>query len=243
MLKVRLLGAFEIRIGEDILHMAGRPEQSLFAYLVLNSGTLHRREKLTALLWPDALDDSARENLRHVLWRVRKTLPASLSTACLFADELCIAFNASADFWLDVSTLKMAKEYRSPDELISVLNVYLGELLPGFNEEWVNFEREYINAFYEHHMARLMAILQKEKRWLDILEWGERWLSFGKRPEPAYRALMCAHKEMGEISEVAGIYARCVRSLREIGLEPSEQTRQVFNHLVAHNSFEIPKSR
>lgn len=242
MLRVRLLGAFEVRDGEEILHMAGRPEQSLFAYLILNNGIFHRREKLTALLWPDASDESARENLRHVLWRIRKTLPTAPSADYLLADDLSITFNATADFWLDVSVLKTAKESRSADELISILNVYLGELLPGFTEDWVNLEREYIDSFYEHHMARLMAILQREKRWLDILELGERWLSFGKRPEPAYRALMVAHKQMGEMSEVAEIYSRCVRSLSEIGLDPSEQTKEMFKDLVASKISEMPKS-
>ncbi len=80
-------------------------------------------------------------------------------------------------------------------------------------------------------MARLLAMLQNEKRWLDILEWGERWIAFGQRPEPAYRALMLAHKAEGEMSKVAEIYTRCQRDLEEIGVSPSEQTQELFNVL------------
>ena len=231
MLEVRLLGAFEVKTGEGVVHISGRPEQSLLAYLILNSGIAHRREKLAALLWPDSPDDSARENLRHVLWRIRKALPSAPKTEYLLADDLAIAFNASAEHWLDVTALKSAGECKSADALLSALSVYRGELLPGFTDEWVILEREYLNYFFEHNMARLMSMLQSENRWLDILDWGERWLAFGQRPEPAYRALMQAYMEKGEMSKVADVYFRCVRSLGEIGLDPSEQTRELYESL------------
>lgn len=231
MLTVCLLGTFEVKFGEDIIHISGRPEQSLFAYLILNSGVFHRREQLTALLWPDAPDDAARENLRHVLWRVRKTLPFCEANEYLLTTDLAIAFNASAEYQLDVSILRSAKNCDSADELISALCVYHGELLPGFSDEWVNLEREYLKYFYEHNMARLMALLHAENRWLDILEWGEKWIAFGQKPEPAYRALMWAHMKKGDMAKVADTYTRCVRSLAEIGFEPSEQTNELYKKI------------
>lgn len=228
MLEVRLLGAFEVKMGEGLIHISGRHEQSLFAYLVLNSGTPQRREKLAFLLWPDSTDDAARENLRHILWRIRKTLPSTPPPEYLLTDDLSIAFNASAELWLDVAVLKTAGECKSADDLISVLSVYKGELLPGFYDNWVTLEREYLNYVFEHNMARLMALLQAENCWLDVMEWGEHWLTFGQKSEPAYRALMHAYMEMGEMSKVADTYTRCVRSLKEIGLAPSEQTRELY---------------
>ena len=233
MLKIRLLGTFEIEYNDRIIQISGRPEQSLFAYLVLNTGTYHRRERLATLLWPDSPDASARDNLRHVLWRVRKARPAEPAGEYLLASDLTIAFNSSAEHWLDVAVLKMAGECRSADDLISALSVYRGELLPGFYDEWVALEREYLNYIFEHNMARLMAKLQLENRWLDILDWGERWLAFGQKPEPAYRSLMWAHMKEGEMSKVADTYARCVKSLGEIGFEPSEQTRMLYESLKA----------
>lgn len=231
MLKVRLLGAFEVKYGDELIHISGRHEQSLFAYLLLNSGIFHRREKLASFLWPDSTEESARENLRHILWRIRKSLPSTPVSEYLLADDLSIAFNASARFWWDVSVLKTAAKCRSTDDLISALCVYQGELLPGLYDNWVILEREYLNYVFEHNMARLLAALQAESRWLDVMEWGERWLAFGQRPEPAYRALMCAYMEKGEIPKVADTYARCVRSLGEIGLDPSIQTRELYESL------------
>ena len=92
-------------------------------------------------------------------------------------------------------------------------------------------EREHLQSVFEHHMARLMALLQDEGRWLDILDWGERWIALGQKPEPAYFALMSAHAAKGDMSKVAATYERCVKSLREFGVEPSEQTKELYEKL------------
>ena len=141
------------------------------------------------------------------------------------------AFNASAEYWLDAEKLEKLSETASADELMNVLSEYQGELLPGLHDEWVVLEREHLNSLFEHHMARLMSLLQDEKRWLDILNWGERWIKLGQKPEPAYRALMTAHAAKGDMSKVAATYERCVKSLREFEIEPSEQTRRLYERL------------
>jgi predicted ATPase/DNA-binding SARP family transcriptional activator len=233
MLEVRLLGTFEVRHKKKPINISSRPAQSLFAYLILSAGTAHRREKLAGLLWPDSLEETARDNLRHALWRVRKALQSASSVSCLQANDLTVTFNASAEYWLDASELEKVSENASTDELIAVLSAYQGELLTGFYDEWVLLEREHLSSIFEHKMARLMSLLQDEKRWPDILDWAERWISLGQKPEPAYRALMSAHAVKGDMSKVAATFERCVKSLNELGIEPSEQTRGLYERLKA----------
>jgi DNA-binding SARP family transcriptional activator len=67
MLEVRLLGKFEVKHNGRSISISSRPAQSLFAYLILSAGTSHRREKLAGLLWPDLLDELARDHLHHAL--------------------------------------------------------------------------------------------------------------------------------------------------------------------------------
>jgi predicted ATPase/DNA-binding SARP family transcriptional activator len=232
-LEVKLLGKFEVSRDGKPIAITSRPAQSLFAYLILSAGTSHRREKLAGMLWPDSLEETARDNLRHALWRIRKALPSQPKVEYLLADDLSIAFNASAEYWLDATELEKLSETASADELIAVLSTYQGELLPGFYDEWVMLEREHLSSVFEHKTARLMSLLQNENRWLDILEWGERWIKLGQRPEPAYRALMSAHAAKGDMSKVAATYERCVKSLKGFGMEPSEQTRALYERLKA----------
>src|SRR6266542_6664480 len=131
MLEVRLLGKFEVNHSKKPINISSRPAQSLFAYLILNAGTSHRREKLAGMLWPDSLEETARANLRHALWRMRKALETASSTRFLHADDVSITFKESSDYWLDAAVLEKLRENASADELIAVLSDYQGELLPG----------------------------------------------------------------------------------------------------------------
>lgn len=104
-MEVRLPGKFEVSQDGKTIAITSRPAQSLFAYLILSAGTAHRREKLAGLLWPDSLEETARENLRHALWRLRKALASASSTRFLHTDDLSIRFAASAEYWLDAAAV------------------------------------------------------------------------------------------------------------------------------------------
>ncbi|HET7090143.1 MAG TPA: BTAD domain-containing putative transcriptional regulator [Anaerolineae bacterium] len=231
MLEIRLLGQFDVRRGGELIAIPSRPAQSLLAYLILNPGVAHRREKLAGLLSPDSTEENARSNLRHALWRIRKSLGTDPSTArdYLLVDEIAIAFDAASNYRLDAAVVdrKVAAD-ASPDDLIGVASAYGGDLLPGFYDEWVVLERERLQAVFEHKMKLLLDRLVEARRWEDTLEWGERWIALGHVPEPAYRALMVAHGGMGDLSQMVATYRRCVEALtNELGVEPSGETRPV----------------
>jgi len=244
MLEVRLLGAFEVKRDGKPVAISSRPAQGLFAYLVLTAGTAHRREKLAGLLWPDSTEEGARDYLRHALWKIRKAIePASSkgkSDSYIRADDIHVRFNPESKYSLDAATIRNIGDNTSSRELMEALSLYEGELLPGYYEDWVLLEREHLQAVYEQKMARLLALLQDEGRWLDILKWGEQWISFGQKPEPAYRALMNAHAAKGDMSKVAATYERCIKSLKEFGIEPSEQTKELYENLKSGK--ETPKT-
>jgi predicted ATPase/DNA-binding SARP family transcriptional activator len=231
MLEVRLLGSFQLKFGKKRVDLSSRSAQSLFAFLILNAGTSYRREKLAGQLWPDSTEESARDYLRHALWRIRKALQSASSASYLHADDLTIWFDAAAHYWLDAAALLKVTEEASADELVTVLSAYSGELLPGFYDEWVVLEREHLQAIYERKMGYLLTELEQAGRWAEVLEWGERWIALGQKPESAYRALMSAHAASGNKSKVAVVYQRCVQAMQEFGFEPSAQTRELYENL------------
>src|SRR5690242_17972973 len=124
MLEVHLLGTFSVRHKNHQINIASRPAQSLFAYLILNAGTAHRREKLAGMLWPDSLEETARDNLRHALWRMRKALESASSTRLLQADDVTISFKELSDYWLDAAELERLSDDGSADDLMAVLSNY-----------------------------------------------------------------------------------------------------------------------
>jgi predicted ATPase/DNA-binding SARP family transcriptional activator len=240
MLEVRLIGKFDIKNDGKPVIISSRVAQSLFTYLILTAGTLHRREKLAGMFWPDATEEKARAYLRHELWHIRKALSSKSKADYLIADDISVSFNSSSEYWLDVTVLKKRSESASISDLRDALSVYNGQLLPDFYDEWVFQEREHLQAFYEQKIARLLELLESEKCWPDILEWSEQWISHGQGPEAAYRYLMIAYDALGDRAKVALTYERCVQALRQLDLEPSEQTRALAFKRISKLNIPVP---
>src|SRR5215207_3530793 len=106
MLEIRLIGTFEILCDGNSVIISSRAAQSLFAYLVLTAGTLHRREKLAGMLWPEESEQKARTYLRNELWRIRKALPPTSNFQYLLTDNLTVGFNQSSVYWIDTADLQ-----------------------------------------------------------------------------------------------------------------------------------------
>jgi predicted ATPase/DNA-binding SARP family transcriptional activator len=228
-LDIRMLGVFEVQYEGEPVKFPTRTSASLLAYLALNPGIAHRREKLAGLLWPEIDDVKARNNLRHTLWRLRNAIGEQYFST----DKTTITFVTSSDYVLDVDTLKIQDgDTLSSEDLVNKVSVYKGELLPGFYDEWVTLERERLHSIFEDRMQDLLDQLVKEGRWRDVREWGEYWIAHGFSPEPAYRGLMMAYAGLGDLSGVAVIYQRCQEDLRkELSVEPSAETHYLFKQL------------
>ena len=237
MIHVRLLGRFAVHHDGDPLEIPSRPAQSLLAFLALSPGVAHRRERLSGLLWPEADEANARSNLRHALWRIRQTLSAGSGKGAEFlaSDNISLTFHATPDVWVDASQVGRASLAEEGLEgLLADVSAYGGELLPGFYDEWVILERERLRACFERKIQALVERLLAEERWGEVLEWGERWIALGQVPEPAYRALMRANASLGDQAGVAAVFRRCREGLqRELGVEPSLQTVEIFQRLSA----------
>jgi ABC-type oligopeptide transport system substrate-binding subunit/DNA-binding SARP family transcriptional activator len=232
MLQAKLLGQYEICMDGQLVVIPSRPTQSFLAYLLLHPNRSHRREKLAGQFWPDTSESNARSNLRHALWRIRKAFGPG-ANARLESDDLAVIYHPQPGDQLDVDSLEACSEdERSTETLLLAVSAYGGELLPGFYEEWVLLERERLQAAFERRLGRLLDRLLAERRWNEALKWGEHWVASGGISEPAYRALMLAHAGLGNLAGAAAQYQRCVEALaRELGLEPSERTRNTFEQI------------
>jgi WD40 repeat protein/basic membrane lipoprotein Med (substrate-binding protein (PBP1-ABC) superfamily)/DNA-binding SARP family transcriptional activator len=232
MLRVYVLGQFKVETNSMPVDIPSRPAQSLLAFLILNSGIKQRREKLAGLFWPDASEANARGYLRQALWRIRKAFEeASAQWQDYFQiDEISVSFNTQADCWLDAALILKRREAAAWEipELVEALDLYSGELLPGFYDEWVVLERERLLAAFELKMQLLLERLVKGGAWFEVIEWAERWIALGGAPEPAFRALMLAHAATSDRAGVTAAYNRCVEKLNnELGVQPSKDLQEL----------------
>ncbi len=144
LLRLRLLGGFEARIGSKALALP-RKGEALLAYLALAPATTHSRSKLAALLWGDTGDDDARNNLRQVLFRMRRVFGRTSNVLTLSGELVGLDRRAVRS---DVATFRRLVADGSDEALRSATELCAGHLLDGFDlgepafEEWLASERE-----------------------------------------------------------------------------------------------------
>src|SRR5262249_53672369 len=136
---LRLLGGFELcRLPDGRrVPLPGKRERVLLAYLALSPNCRRPRRKLATLLWGDASDETALDNLRTCIWSLRKTL-GDTGRRLVASDGEDVVLDANA-FEVDaVEFLRLAARDARAD-LESAANLYAGEFLDGFaidNEEF-----------------------------------------------------------------------------------------------------------
>ncbi len=231
MFQANLLGRFELRVHNQPIELPSRPAQALLAFLLLHPGVAHRRELLAGLLWPDSSEANARRNLRQALWQLRRSLGPDVTL--LHSDDLVVTLQLHEQDQLDVALLQQPLQASTTNaELINRVEYYVGELLPGFYDDWIVRERERLQAQYEATLHTLIDRLLEDAEWRAVLKWAEHWIATSSTPEPAYRALMRAHAALGDMANVAEVYRRCVETLaHELEVEPSAQTRHLYEQL------------
>src|SRR4051812_43016939 len=115
MVRVRLFGTPMLdRDGEAVPFPAGRPG-ALLGWLALHPG-MHSRREVAGTFWPEVPEESARSSLRTALYAVRQVLGDGLVAT---RDQVGLAPDVRVD-------------ETGPG----------GELLEGFDDEWVYAARE-----------------------------------------------------------------------------------------------------
>ena len=169
MLEIVLMGRFELQLNGESIDLASRQLQKLIAYLALNADKSVPRVKLAGTLWLDSSESTARKNLRHYLWRLRQ----AIGEEYLVSTRNSVAFNQTADYQLDVDILENKPVDGDLEHLIEAVSICRGELLPGFYADWVQLERERLQAIFERKMQvlleRLTADLQAAAALLEEL--------------------------------------------------------------------------
>ena len=149
----------------------------------------------------------------------------------LVSDELAVAFDAGADTSLDAHVL--VADGDAVQALQNSVAVYRGELLPGFYEDWVSPERERLDGLFQSKMQRLLDRLAVERRWTDVVEWANRWISLGHATRARLPGADAGVRRIaGNRSGMAQAYQHCRKALfNDLGVEPSLQTQRLFARL------------
>ncbi len=147
--RLRLLGGFALDDGSATLvqRLPSRAITLLLVRLALEPERDHGREELIDLLWPDVALDIGRNRLRQGLSALRSVLEPSgvLASSVLLADRRTVRLVPGA-VSCDVDAFRHAL---GRGDRVVAAQLYRGDLLPGFFDEWVLQERQRLAALAE----------------------------------------------------------------------------------------------
>lgn len=259
MVHIRLLGPMSFDGVSCDLRIEPRA-RALLALLLMRWPRRVSRARVLDLLWPDQSEAAGQHCLSTALWRLRTALDA-LDGLWLEAPRngdigLTLSAGAEVDLVLFEAAvsgvLKVAMARRpsrlQPDEaerLESGLALYQGELLEGFDGEWVTYDRRRLQETYLDGL-RLLGAHYVDMESLDragacfheILRWDPL-------REDIHRQLMALRDRQGRRGQALEQFRTCSESLRsELGVDTSHETRRLLARILqAEPGAEGPSGR
>lgn len=211
-----------------------RREQRLLALLALQ-GT-RPRHYVAGILWPESTDARAAGSLRAAAWHVDQDAPG-----LLVHDRSHIAL--APRIRVDVhELLHRATDLRESDPrdaddsaYASALRALLrGELLPGWYDDWLIFERTRVQHVRQHALELLADLLADRGDVVAALQAGFAAVSIEPLRESAHRSLIRAQIRAGNYSDAVRQYSEFrARIKTELGVAPSELLESLIRPLLA----------
>jgi DNA-binding SARP family transcriptional activator len=246
-LRIYALGGFRVYRGDQLIDdFPTRKVKCLLCYLVLKRHRFHPREVLAEVLWGESEPSSARRCLNTALWRLKRMLESHgvEPGAYLVVDRERIRFNTEGDYWFDVEQFEaLFSEFGSDrppvdpedwnvDPLRKAVELYLGDLMDGFYDDWCLDERERLHQMLLRALARLMVHHGARAEYEEGIAYGQRILSLDPLREEVHRALMRYCQLAGRRACALRQFEVCSQALREeLGIGPMPETVALYRRI------------
>ncbi|GAA1383359.1 AfsR/SARP family transcriptional regulator [Catellatospora chokoriensis] len=184
------------------------------------------RAEIVGTLWPETLEDKAQARLRTLLWRLHRIAPGLLSGRDTLAIGPAVDTDV-ANFQTLAWRLVEGGHRRAADRpdaaaLPSPSCVLVGELLPGWYDDWVIFERERLRQLQLHALEALAVRLTAQRRHGEAVEAGLAAVRMDPLRESATRVLIEAFLAESNVAEAMRHFqAFRLQLADELGLTPT----------------------
>lgn len=246
-LRIRLFGELRAFDGDTPLADPGSArDQALWAYLILHADDAQRRSRLAFQFWPDSTEAAARNRLRHALYVIRRALPnVQDENDWLLTGQDTVRWNPAAPASIDVIQFRDALAFLSqppsdePEEariarVEEAIDLYRGELLEGWYEDWVLAERETLRRKLFEALEWLAGAYERRGDGARAVAAATRLLARDRLREESYRLLMGLHARLGDRPSAIRQYDLCKQILaRELEVEPAVETRRLYEAIRA----------
>lgn len=246
-LQIYLFGKFSVRQNDrPAVGFDAYKEQELLSYLLLHRNRPHARETLAGLMWGDASTEKSRKYLRQALWHIQTALEACAGgSAVLTVEHDWVQLNACVSLWLDVEmferTFMLMQDRRGAEldaERLEVLEaavqVYRGDLLEGWYQDWCLYERERLQNMYLVMLDKLMCFCEAHGKFELGLHYASLVLRHDRAHERTHRQMMTFQYLSGDRTAALRQFERCATALKEeLGVRPDKRTTALYNKIRA----------
>ena len=236
-LRVHFLGGLALAWDDQPLPpISSAAARSLFAYLIMHRDRRHTRDLLAGTFWPDLPDATARRRLTQALWQIRRTFDPH---PVLQTEGDTIQIDLSLPVWLDVEEFERqagggTAEDAAPDAscLYLAADLYGGELLAGFYDEWALVERERLRDLFLAVLERLVEADKQRGEYEHALLHARRLAAEDPWREEAHREVMRLCHLLGRDAEALKQFEACRQALKEeLDAEPSGETAALVEEI------------
>jgi DNA-binding SARP family transcriptional activator len=212
---------------------------TLLAFLALRRQPV-RRASVAAALWPDQTDAEARANLRRHVHRLKRALPSPEAAEWIVDHAGALAWNHDAAV-VDVASFLTG--VANETGIAAAVELYRGDLLEGYEDEWLVVERERLRALYLEALRGLCAARRRARDFTAAVQYAERLLSYDDLQEDALRELMSARYEQGDRSAALAVYERFAWRLRDaLDIAPMPETVALRDAIAAGLALRYPEA-
>lgn len=241
-LRIRLFGGMTAEVGGRTVYQfqVGR-RGLLLATLLRSLGSELSREYLADLLWPESDPDQGRAALRQALSFLRACLEQSGNrhSSVFLSSNTTIKVDPSivtTDVALFERTIQRARDAESLPERVNSLrtaaDLYRGEFLPGYYEDWILIERERMQRTYLNNLHVLAQTLLSIGKPDEALTYASIAVRSDPDDEAVRRDLMECYYSAGDVRRALQEYQRLRRRLRDnLGVEPDNGTRALVDRI------------
>jgi TolB-like protein/DNA-binding SARP family transcriptional activator len=235
---ITLFGYPAVSIEGKNAHFSRAKTLGLLSYIVINR-SLHSREYLSALFWPEMDNGHARANLRLALAELCKII----GKECMQISRENIKYTGTTDIFVDVEQFSTLiadyKKRKDPTKLKEAVLLYQDGLLNGFHcsasrefEEWQYFETEAARSSYAISLQELIISSNTENEYRQSVEYAGRLSRIDPLNEEYQRVYMDSLSKAGQFKQAFNQFKKLERRLEEEEEEgPEQETVDLFEKI------------
>ena len=264
-LQFRLFGKFSASLdAETVQGLDAGKDQELLSYLLIHRDRPHSREALATLLWGNTSTEKSKKYLRQALWHLHAALNNGngCGTEVLQVNHDWLSLNPRTDLWTDVADFERAfaaaegipgkqLDDRQAQGLKDAAALYHDDLLPGWYQDWILFERERLQNMYLLILDKLIGYLQYHQQYEVAQGYGVTILKYDPARERTHRQLMYLYQLSGDRTAALRQFERCAAALKqELDVKPELRTLELYERIksdqlptteTTDTSFTIPR--